>query len=209
VRILLTLSNIQGLRNDIMPHLITMFETNFTIKLTDETAKIRQALEQVYTSLFQTYVTPLIKDTDALIRSSIADPDWAPRSHRPTDARPYVYTVLLGLVLVHSEVSTTTAPLTSPIIKHLLDKYLVSFIEAFKQKPRYSLLALLQATLDVEFMTQTLSNYTSEQASSTQKEIYEQLDRLTDNDARIKLQQELAELKVALKKLRESTKAEL
>jgi exocyst complex component 2 len=207
VRILLTLSNIQGLRNDIMPHLITMFETNFTIKLTDETVKIRQALEQVYTNLFQTYVTPLIKDADSLIRSSIASAEWAPRTQRPTDARPYVYTVLLGLVLVHSEVSTATAPLTSPIIKHLLENYLISFIESFKKRPRYNLLALLQATIDVEFLTQTLSNYTSEQASSTLKEIYEQLDRLTENE--VKLKQELAELKVALKKLRENTKTEL
>jgi exocyst complex component 2 len=186
-----------------------MCETNFTMKLSDETNAIRDALAKMDARLFQAYVTPLIKETDSLIRTSISNPEWAPKTNRPTDARPYVYTLLLGLVLVHSEVSTTTSPLTSPILKHLLEKYLISFFEAFKQRQRYTLSALMQATLDVEFLAQTLSNYTTEKASGTQSEIYVQLDKLTDNDARIKLQQELVELKATLKKLREGTKTEL
>src|ERR1700759_3141187 len=175
-----------------MPHLITMCETNFTMKLTDETTAIRDALAKMDARLFQAYVTPLIKETDSMIRASITDPEWAPKTNRPNDARPYVYTVLLGLVLVHSEVSTTTSPLTSPILKHLLEKYLISLFEAFKQrKQRYTLWALMQATLDVEFLTQTLNNYTTDKAATTQSEIYVQLDKLTDSDASVKLQQEL------------------
>jgi len=191
-----------------MPHLITMFETSFAIKLTEETTAIRDTLAKMDSRLFEAYVKPLINEADGLIRSSIARPDWEPSSSRPTDARPYVYTLLLGLVLVHTEVSTTTAPLTSPILKHLLEKYLASFHEAFKQRPRYSLSALMQATLDVEFLAQTLSNYTTEKAAGIQGEVYVQLDKLTDSDARNKLQQELVKLRETLKKLREATKTE-
>ena len=186
-----------------------MCETNFTMKLPEETKAIREALTKIDSRLFQSYVMPYVKETDALIRTSIAAPDWAPKAGGPADARPYVYKVLLGLVLVHSEVSTTTAPLTSPIIKHLLEKYLLSFLDAIKQRPRYALPALMQATLDVEFMTQTLNNYTAEKASSTQSQIYVQLDQLTDNEARVKLQEELKELRITLKTLREGTKTEL
>lgn len=185
-----------------------MFETNFTIKLTDETNSIRDALAKIDSRLFQAYVTPLVQETDSLVRSSIARSDWAPVG-APTDARPYVYTVLLGLVLVHTEVSTTTAPLTSPILKHLLEKYLVSFLEAFKARPKYNLQALMQATLDVEFMAQMVSNYITKNASTTQGELYVQLDQLTDQEVRGKLQQELKELRNTLKTLRESTKTEL
>jgi exocyst complex component 2 len=209
VRILLTLSNIQSLKTDIMPHLLTIFETTVTIKLTEDSASIRDALAQIDHSLFDAYVSPLMQHSDALIRSSIARTDWAPRGSRPTDASPYVYNLLLGLVLVHSEINTTTSPLTSPTLKHLLESYLKSFLEAFKTRPNYSRSALMQATLDVEFLAQTLSLYTTAAASATQSDIYVQLDQLTDNDARVKLQQELKELKGTLKKLREGTRTEL
>ena len=67
----------------------------------------------------------------------------------------------------------------------------------------------MQATLDVEFLAQTLSNYTTEAASETQSKIYLSLDERTDNEARVKLQGELPEMRFILKKLREGTKGEL
>ena len=66
--------------------------------------------------------------------------------------------MLLELVLMHTEVSTTSAPLTAPLLRHLLERYMASLLEAFKLRPRYSLPALMQATLDVAFMTQKLRN---------------------------------------------------
>ena len=66
----------------------------------------------------------------------------------------------------------------------------------------------LQATLDVEFMAQTLSNYTTEKAGDVQSQIYLVLDERTDNEARSKLQGELPEMRAVLKKLREGTKGE-
>jgi exocyst complex component 2 len=125
------------------------------------------------------------------------------------DARPYIYKILLELVILHTEVSTTSAPLTAPILKHLLERYIQSLLEAFKLRPRYSLPALMQATLDVEFMTQTLSNYTTEKASQMEGDIYVLLDKLTDDQARMKLQEELQEMRTILKKLRDGTRAEL
>jgi exocyst complex component 2 len=209
VRVLLSMSNIGGLRNDIVPHLIGMFETNFSVKLSEEPKSLMDVLRQIEGRLFQAYVSPRIARVDALVRSSITSADWAPRTTRPTDARPYVYTILLELVLMHTEVSTTSAPLTTPLLRHLLEEYMASLLEAFKQRPRYSLPALMQATLDVEFMTQTLNNYTTDKASQIQGEIYVLLDRLTDDQARMRLQEELQEMRTILKKLRDGTRAEL
>lgn len=66
----------------------------------------------------------------------------------------------------------------------------------------------MQATLDVEFMAQTLSAYTTEQASQIQTDIYQVLDQKTDNAARVKLQDELGNLRTVLKRLREGTKVQ-
>lgn len=209
VRILMTLSNIQALRNEIVPHLVTQFETSFTVKLTDETNQIRDVLSQIDRKLFQSYVSPAAAKLDAIIREGVTSPTWVPITPRPSDAQAYVYSVLLTLVLVHTEVNTTASPLTAPILRYLLEQLSLSLIEAFKQRQRYNLQALMQATLDVEFLSQTLNNYTSDRASETQSAIYVALDERTDNEARLKLQAELQEMRAILKRLRETTRVEL
>lgn len=66
----------------------------------------------------------------------------------------------------------------------------------------------MQATLDVEFVAQTLNQYTSETAGKTQGQIYVELDKGTDNSARLRLQSELPEMRATLKRLREGTRSE-
>jgi exocyst complex component 2 len=66
----------------------------------------------------------------------------------------------------------------------------------------------MQATLDVEFVAQTLSHYTTDRASELQSAIYQELDGRTDNDARARLQAELPEMRAVLKRLREASKSE-
>lgn len=208
IRILVTLSNIQNLRNEIVQHLISQFENSFGVKLTDETKQIRDLLAEIDTKQFSSYCSPIIKQLGKTIREGIASPSWEPNSPRPQDARPYVYQVLLTLVLVHTEVSTTAQPLTSPILKHLMEAVSNVEIEAFKQRPTYSLPALMQATLDVEFLAQTMTSFISEKASEMQAKVYVALDERTDNEARMKLQSELQEMRNTLKRLRESTRVE-
>lgn len=66
----------------------------------------------------------------------------------------------------------------------------------------------MQATLDVEFMAQTLNNYTTDKAGEVQSQIYLALDERTDDEARKRLQGELPEMRKVLKRLREGTKGE-
>lgn len=66
----------------------------------------------------------------------------------------------------------------------------------------------MQATLDTEFIAQTMSQYSTEEASNVQSQIYVELDRRTTNEARTRLQAELGEMRGILKRLRERTKGE-
>ena len=211
VRVLLTLSNIQSIRNELMPHLLATFESTFSITIPDETAKIRDVLGQIDSRLFQAYVKPIAEKIDKIIKEGISDPEWIPKVPRPSDAKPYVYKTLLELVLVHTEVSTTAAPLTAPILKYLLEALSQSLMTAFtaQTRPHYTLGALMQATLDVEFLAQTLNNFTTDRASEIQSRIYVALDERTDNEARLRLQDELQEMRAILRRLREGTKGEL
>lgn len=66
----------------------------------------------------------------------------------------------------------------------------------------------MQATLDVEFVAQTLSQYTTDRAGEMQSQLYQELDKGTDNEARSRLQSELPEMRAVLKRLREGSRVE-
>ena len=224
VRILLTLSNLKALQAEYVPQLIANFETAFSVKLTDEAKTVRDVLSQIEERLFDSYTKPTIATLNEIITTGITAPDWVPPTDRPDQVRSYVYNTMLTLVLVHTEISTTIpstvtasssratsntpSSLLATVLTHLLVQVSSSLLTAFRARPTFSLAALMQATLDTEFIAQTLSQYSTDEASNIQSQIYVELDRRTTNEARAKLQAELSELRVVLKRLRERTKGE-
>lgn len=205
---LLTLSNLQALRSQVVPNLNGQFENAFSVKLTDESKTIRDVLGQIDARLFQTYTRPSIEVLRKIIRTGIAEPGWAPVGGKPTEVKPYIYDALLSLVLVHTQVSTTAPSLTAQVLSFLLEQSSRELLDTFKLRPKYDLGALMQATLDVEFVAQTLSQYTTERASGLQSEIYSMLDSRTDDAARARLQGELPGMRDVLKKLRDLSRNE-
>jgi exocyst complex component 2 len=216
IRLLLTLANMSAFQSEITPTLLNLFETLFSVQLTDETNRIRDVLSQLDSQLFRSYTKPHATKIHSTIQSGIFSPAWAPapgptqKSVADRDPSPYVFNVLLDLVIVHTESSTTSAPLTPRILRSLFESTTASLIQTFQSDalPTISLPQLMQATLDVEFMAQTLSAYTTEQASQIQTDIYQVLDQKTDNAARVKLQDELGNLRTVLKRLRDGTKVQ-
>lgn len=209
VRMLLTLSNLQALRSQVVPNLNSQFENAFSVKLTDESKTIRDVLGQIDARLFQSYTKPSMERLRDITQAGLGAPDWLPAPKtRPQTAKPYVYEALLALVLVHSQVSTTAPSLTAQVLSFLLEQTSQQMLDALRRRRRYPLEALMQATLDVEFIAQTLSHYTTDRASELQSQIYQELDGRTDNDARARLQNELPEMRSVLKKLREASKSE-
>ncbi|PVH93862.1 hypothetical protein DM02DRAFT_540653 [Periconia macrospinosa] len=212
-RLLLTLSNMSSFQTEITPQLLTLFETLFSVQLTDETNRIRDVLSQLDAQLFRSYTKPHSARIAATIETGITSKTWAPepppgKSVADRDPSPYVFSVLLDLVIVHTEVNTTSPPLTARILRALFESTTSSLITTFKTMPSCNLSKLMQATLDVEFMAQTLASYTTEKASQVQTDIYQVLDAKTDNAARVRLQEELGALRGVLKRLREGTRVE-
>ncbi|KAB8303213.1 hypothetical protein EYC80_004660 [Monilinia laxa] len=207
VRMLLTLSNLQALRADVVPNLTTQFENAFSVKLTEEAKTIRDVLGQIDARLFQSYTKPTVETLRAIVRRGVLAPDWAP-TEQPKEVRPYVYEALLCLVIVHTQVSTTASSLTAQVLSYLLEQVSLEFLEAFKQRQRFPLNSLMQATLDIEFVAQTMSQYTTDRATETSSQIYLELDKGTDGEARARLQKILPGMRVDLKRLREASKSE-
>lgn len=224
VRILLTLSNLKALQSEYVPQLISNFETSFSVKLTEEGKTVRDVLKQIEDRLFVSYTSPTLSLLKKTISNGIESPDWVPKTDKPDQVRPYVYNTLLTLVLVHTEISTTVpstvsagasrsspntpSSLLTTVLTHLLGQISTALLTSFRSRSSFSLAALMQATLDTEFIAQTLSQYSTDEASGIQSQIYVELDRRTTNEARTKLQADLGEMRNVLKRLRDRTKGE-
>jgi exocyst complex component 2 len=214
IRLLLTLSNLKVLKNEYVPQLVTLFESLFSVTLTDESKSIRDVFGQIDAKLFQSYTQPTVDTLVNTVKTGVNDPKWAPSSGKPDQVRPYVYSAMMILVMVHTEVSTTVAgssgsnTLLKEILSYLLEKVSQALLDSFKErKPNmYTLPALIQATLDTEFIAQTMSQYSTTTAGEIQGQIYMELDKRSDNNARAKLQQELGDMRVVLKRLREQSR---
>lgn len=224
MRVLLTLSNLRAFQADLVPQLISNFETLFSVTLTEEAKTISDVLGQIDDRLFQSYTEPVIDVLKHTIYEGITSPEWDPANERPSNVQPYVYNALLTLVLVHTEISTTVpssssadfsraaqtlaSSLLTTVLTYVVTQVFSSLLSAFSARSRYSLNALVQATLDTEFIGQTMLQYTSDEASAIQSRIYVELDRRTTNEARARLQVELGEMRGVLKALRERTSGE-
>jgi exocyst complex component 2 len=214
LRVLLTLSNISALRTSIVPSLVQHFESSFSVTLTEESGSIADLFQRIESQLFQSYTAPKAASLSILVHAGITSPAWEPAgvNHAPAAVSQYIYAALLQLVHVHSEVSSAAPPLVPRILSHLLEQTSRALLEAFQARASttsgYSLSALMQATLDVEFFAQTLSVYATKRAGEVQSSIYRELDQGTDNNARVKLQDELPQMRAVLKRLREATRGE-
>ena len=222
VRMLITLSNLKALKIELVPQLVSLFESSFSVKLTDETKTIRDVLGQIDNKLFQSYTRPTVTALTKTIKDGINAPDWMPASAKPDQVKPYVYAVLLTFVMVHTEISTTvSAPsssatpttttgsaLLTEILSFLLERVSEALLTAFRdRRPNsYPLPALMQATLDTEFIAQTMAQYATKKATDTQSSIYMELDRRTNDESRLQLPKELGEMRVVLKRLREGSR---
>jgi exocyst complex component 2 len=209
------MSNLKALRNERVPSLVQLFESSFTVKLAEESKSIRDHFGKVDAQLFLNYTRPMILHLSGLIKAGVQSPTWAPTSPKPDQVRPYVYAALMHLVTIHTEISTTLPSTTSTpnpilheILSYLLENISSVLLESFKtrQPNTYTLPALIQATLDTEFIAQTLTQYSTPKAGEIQGMIYTELDKRTTNEARTRLQQELGEMRVVLKKLREGSR---
>ncbi|KAF3937382.1 hypothetical protein ABW19_dt0205879 [Dactylella cylindrospora] len=170
---------------------------------------VKDTLYSIDKELFEAYTKPHAEALAKTIREGLLSPNWIPQT-KALIVTPYIHQALLQIVLVHSQVVTTTSTLLQRIISFMLESFSYNMLSTFKSHPteRFGLNALLQATLDVEFVNQTLGQFVTQRAQELQSEIYVELDRRSDGPSRAALHKELADLRNVLMGLRRNTRAE-
>ncbi|KAK9323912.1 exocyst complex component Sec5-domain-containing protein [Lipomyces orientalis] len=180
-RLLLMICNIAELNGSVVGALFERFSSLFSIQLTDNSNIIGVAMTQLDEQLFTTFTKKKRANFTTIIRTGILRSGilWS-QLGKPTDVSPYIYNVLLQLVLVHMQVSSVGPILVKRVIMDLLHHIVNTILESFRQIDKFSLGGMLQATIDVEFVNQKMTVYGTPDIEGLYQTCYATIQDATD-----------------------------
>ncbi|KAA1476584.1 hypothetical protein DENSPDRAFT_807414 [Dentipellis sp. KUC8613] len=173
VRTLLVISNFGFLKRALIPSMLAQLETAFNLTIEADRQTLMTVVQELDKTLFDAYVKPKAAVLTAIIKGGILDPamDWY-ETPQPTEIRPYMYETLMYLVGVHAQVSAAAPPLLDRALNALVEDLAEEALRCFRQVKRFGMGGMLRATLEIEFMHQTLSRYVPPPAAKTLADLY-------------------------------------
>ncbi|KAJ3732617.1 exocyst complex component sec5 [Lentinula guzmanii] len=194
-RLLLVVSNLSHISKAIFPSMMTQLENAFGITIGDERQVFMsrpldlfdfdwlfemQTLMAIIADLDQTmfegYSKPRAAVVTSLVRGGILDEsmDWY-ETPQPTEIRPYMYETLMYLVCVHAQITSVAAVVLERTLNYLAEALAEEALRCFKQVKRFGMGGMLRATLEIEFMHQTLGKYVTPAAAKTLSDLYNKI----------------------------------
>lgn len=175
-RLLLVISNFSQLSGSLIPSMLSQLENAFGISVDDDRKTLMKAVTALDKSLFDGYVKPKAAAVAVILREGILDKDmdWY-ETLQPTEIRPYMYKALMGLVEIHAQISSVAENLLERGMYALVENVAQDALISFKQVKRFGMGGMLRATLEIEFMHQTLARYVSPSAAKTLSELYNKI----------------------------------
>ncbi|GBE87410.1 exocyst complex component Sec5-domain-containing protein [Sparassis latifolia] len=172
-RLLLVVSNFGYLMNSLIPSMTNELEDTFGITTEDDKRTLAKVVQELDETLFGSYVNPKAATLIDMVRNGVLDPqmDWY-ETPQPKEIRSYVYEVLMYLVGVHAQVSAVAAPLLERTLSALVVTVAEEALRCFRQVKRFGMGGMLRATLEIEFLHQTLSRYVTSSAEQTLSDLY-------------------------------------
>ena len=140
------------------------------------------------------------------------------------DVRPYCYQILLSFVIVHAQVCEISTSIVRRVIRELLSVLVQDLLNCHRRVDGFSLGGMLQvrhcrnhscsyikATLETEFLHQSLKSYETPLISSSIKLIYDTLEHgriKSTQDSANAMSEMLQKVKVLIGNARKSTGAQ-
>lgn len=218
-RILLSVTNLAYLNKIAIPTMAKQFQEVYHCKMSEDLATIDEVAQQLDKILFHDFTKRKTDAVSSVFKSGIIHSgiDWATLPS-PTQVHPFIYEALLALVQVHAQVQSVTKPLVSRTTLAILESLTEVILDSFQRVPKFGMGGMLQATLEIEFVHQTLTAFLSPKAEATLKQIYEVISKKYERvkettgeaaaeESRI-LQRELEEVKKTLVMSRKMTALE-
>ncbi|KAG8978244.1 hypothetical protein FRB90_008536, partial [Tulasnella sp. 427] len=209
VRVLLVISNLAHLKKIVVPNMMSQLEAAFATNVTSDRNTVIRVINELDKTLFGDYIKPKSDDVTGILRAGILDPmmDWL-ETPRPSEVRQYVFTMLLRMVDYHSKVSAVSKTLLERTMTTLVADLTSEALKCFKQIRKFGMGGMLRATLEIEFIHQTLQQYVTPATSTTFTDIYTTIsdcyERRPDSDQQ-DLQAQLNGVKQTLSDARKAT----
>ncbi|CAH7672211.1 exocyst complex component Sec5-domain-containing protein [Phakopsora pachyrhizi] len=223
IRVLLTISNLSHLSKTYIPRLFKQFSEAFSIDMISDRATLMDVIEQLDTLLLGDYIKRKAELLAEIIQVGVlgGEVDWY-TAPKPTEVHSFIYDALLNLVLVHAQVTSITGPvpadhlpgesLVRNVLSALVEELSKECLKAFGSVQKFGMGGMLQATLEIEFMHQTLTAYVTPEADQTLQGIYQKISSAYQRapskevgDGNNELQKELEALKRTLHFSRRTT----
>ncbi|KAH7882412.1 exocyst complex component Sec5-domain-containing protein [Phlebopus sp. FC_14] len=176
IRLLLVISNFAYLSGSLIPSMLSQLESAFGTSNEDDRKTLMKLVLELDKTLFDAYVKPKSTVVTSILREGILDPemDWY-ETPQPTGIRPYMYKGLMTLVGIHAEISRVAEGLLERALQSLIEDAAEEALNSFRQVKRFGMGGMLRATLEIEFMHQTLARYVSPSAAKTLSELYNKI----------------------------------
>ncbi|KAG1721393.1 exocyst complex component Sec5-domain-containing protein [Suillus paluster] len=175
-RLLLVISNFSNLTASLIPGMLSQLENALGVSVEDDRRALMKAVTALDKTLFDGYVKPKAAVIATILRDGILDKnmDWY-ETPQPTEIRTYMYKALMGLVEIHAQISRVAENLLERGMHALVENAAEEALLSFKQVKRFGMGGMLRATLEIEFMHQTLARYVSPPAAKTLSELYNKI----------------------------------
>ncbi|KAG6827599.1 hypothetical protein H0H92_011172 [Tricholoma furcatifolium] len=175
-RRLVVISNFTSLKNVLIPSMLNELETGLGISILEDRQTLLNAVQDRDMALFNSYVKPKVNAAIEILRKGILDSnmDWY-ETPQPTEIRPYMYETLMYLVGMHAQVSRAAEPLLDRALSTVVNELAEEALRCFRQVKRFGMGGMLRATLEIEFMHQTLGRYVTPSAAKTLSDLYNKI----------------------------------
>ncbi|KZS97149.1 hypothetical protein SISNIDRAFT_406460 [Sistotremastrum niveocremeum HHB9708] len=175
-RLLLVVSNLIHVNETLIPTMIDQLQTALGVQVEEDRRTILEVTGELDKTLFDDFVKRRASPITSIIRAGVLDDsiDWY-EMPPPKEVRPYIYEVLISLVEIHAHVSTVARKLLERSLNAIIEIVTQECIMCFKQVPKFGMGGMLRATLEIEFMHQTIMYYTTPAATATLAEVYNQI----------------------------------
>ncbi|KAF8899761.1 exocyst complex component sec5 [Gymnopilus junonius] len=175
-RLLIVISNFGNLSKVLIPSMLTQLESAFGVSVAEDRKTLMTVVAELDKTLFEGYLKSKSEVVTTILRGGILDSqmDWYD-TPQPADIRPYMYETLMTLVGVHAQVCNVAEPLLDRTLNGLVEELASEALRCFRQVKRFGMGGMLKATLEIEFMHQTLGRYVSSAAAKTLSDLYNRI----------------------------------
>lgn len=178
---LLAISNLNEIRDVIVPYLFKFYERSFNMSSRESANALRKSIDTMDNTLFELYTRRKKTILADLLRTGIlkAGIQWTANEPHPPSVSSYMYDCLLTLVVTHSNVLSIAPEQVTRVISVLYDHIVKTLLSCYREIEQFGKYGLLQVIADIGFIRITLEKFQSPEMLNTYTLIYDTIKETT------------------------------